>query len=97
MVNSKETRYAIVRLSEHFCEAQQICNEGDPVCSCEKNEPCRYGDTKRQLVRKVKQALEIATNNGYVVENIKGRWITFPVRKDLKELDQFIVDFLGVK
>ena len=31
MVNSKETRYAIVRLSEHFCEAQQICNEGDPV------------------------------------------------------------------
>ena len=82
-----EERYSIV-ITGYKCpvmleEKLKVCLSGH---SCYHTEKCPYqwGDTKWQLIAKVKQALEICKNKGY--RNITS-----------EEYAKFIVEFLGVE
>lgn len=79
----KEKRYAIVRVDDK-CPALEtnICENNINCENCKFID--NYGDTKEQLIAKVKQALEICKNKGY--RNITS-----------EEYAKFIVEFLGVK
>ena len=69
-------RYAIVRV-EGKCGKNLEYYECDYDC-CD----CKYGDTKEQLIAKVKQALQIGYGKGIILSDTMAK---------------FIVEFLGVE
>ena len=60
------------------------------VCDCSK---CRYGDTKEQLIQKVKQAIERIIQQRYIEIN----YSNFKMSYTTKSLAKDIVEFLGVE
>lgn len=79
-------RYAIVRVDgtcpihTERLSSQEI--DGMFNCSYDNCEDCRYGDTKEQLIAKVKQAIQIGYNKGIILSDTMAK---------------FIVEFLGVE
>lgn len=88
-------RYALVRVDEtRYCPSRYEKINRDFVCAglpyCYK---CRYGDTKEQLVAKVKQAIEREIQNKHILVDFKNFTMSITTRSLAKE----IVEFLGVK
>lgn len=88
-VNGKQIysqkRYAIVRV-DNSCPAMSAdfgCIVARNMFHCKCGEDTKnYGDTKEQLIAKVKQALQIGYNKGIILSDT---------------MANFIVEFLGVK
>ena len=81
-------RYAIVRVDgTTFCPSTVEGKDIDDfVCSDKNCKNCRYGDTKRQLVRKVTQALVRAR----IEEDENSKSLSW------EQIATKIVEFLGV-
>lgn len=83
MAEGKE-RYSIIRVDNYRCikaleRIKWNCGCFKSCGACQKN----YGDTKKQLIKKVEQALRVG-NNYWGLSTFKG-------------LAEFIVKYLGVK
>ena len=79
-----ERRYSIVKV-DNICPAYEninLCDEKNTTCKdCKVNE--NYGDTKKQLIQKVIQAIDIKLNEDNLITN--------------QQLAKFIIEFLGVE
>ena len=78
-------RYAIVRVDnrcpDFFCKYKVMKDKLSFSCN-DCNLHKKYGDTKEQLIAKVKQALQIGYNKGIILSDTMAK---------------FIVEFLGVE
>ena len=91
-------RYAIVRVDTGYCPNVFERIDKHYVCVRRKNgtvncKKCKYGDTKEQLVAKVKQAIEREIQNKHILVDFKNFTMSITTRSLAKE----IVEFLGVE
>lgn len=98
-------RYAIVRVDDNYCPSvlEDIymefgCTNKTNIRSKKHCKNCRYGDTKKQLIRKVAQAIKRKLKGGLILRNIKINE-TYNIQKTIsvKAIAKEIVEFLGVE
>lgn len=98
-VNGKQIypqkRYSIVRVDNGWCpllESNKLCDTAKDCFSCKIEK--RYGDTKKQMIQKILQAIIIDIVKTAKVNDKKTIQILY---KANYKLAKFIVEFLGVE